>query len=250
MSDGVDLARRLVGELAGKGARAVVVTGSHARGEATVNSDLDLVVLGDGPSYLLEVREGRLIAQKWTTEAEARARFVDPGSVGSYVPGWRDSIVLHDPDGIAERLQQEALSWGWSLLGTRCDAWVAEQVTGLAEDVQKVVAALGSGNTLRAASRRNVLILRLPPVLAVHYRLLASSENALSHQLGLEVGTQWMQAQDVAFATAGEHLETSCAAALRLYRIAAGAAAVTLMERQRRVVAHALSFAEPYEHAS
>ena len=240
----------MVAELAGKGARAVVVTGSHARGEARDGSDLDLVVVGDGPSYLLEVREARLVAQKWTTEAESRARFLDPGSVGSHVPGWRDSIVLHDPDRIAARLKREALRWEWSLLGGRCDAWVAEQVTGLAEEVQKVAATLASGRTWRAATRRNVLVLRLPPILAVHYRLLGGSEDALRQRLGMHAGPEWIQTEALAFATAGESLEMSCAAALRLYRIAADAVAATLGERQRSVVEHALAFAAAHEHAS
>jgi predicted nucleotidyltransferase len=240
----------MVAELVGEGARAVVVTGSHARGEAREDSDLDLVVLGSGPRYRLEVIEGRLVAEKWTTEEECRARFSDPGSVGSHVPGWRDSIVLHDPEGLAERLKREALSWNWSLLGARCDAWVAEEVIGLAEEVEKVVGALGSGRTLRAAARRHVLALRLAPILAVHYRLLGGSEDALWHRLGVRIGPEWTQAQAVAFATGGERLEVSCAAALRLYRIAAESVTAILGERQRSVVGHALAIAAPHERAA
>lgn len=250
MTDGVDLARRMVAELTRKGARAVVVTGSYARGEAGKDSDLDLVIIGDGPSYLLEARAGRLVAQKWTSEAECRARFTDPGSVGSHVPGWRDSIVLHDPEGIATRLRREAQSWEWSSLGAGCDAWVAEEVTGLAEEVQKVVVALGSGRTLRAAARRDVLVLRLAPVLAVHYRLLGGSEEALLERLGVRIGPAWTQAQAAAFATAGENLEASCAAALRLYRIAAESVAPILGERQRGVIEHALAIAAPYDRSA
>jgi predicted nucleotidyltransferase len=240
----------MVAELAARGARAVVVTGSHARGEAGEGSDLDLVVVGDGPSYLLEVREDRLVTQKWTTEAECRARFLDPSSAGSYVPGWRDAVVLHDPHGIAEQLKREALSWEWTLLGTACDAWVAEEITRLAEEAQKVADALGSGRTLRAAARRAVLVLRLAPLLAAHYRLLTGSEDALWHQLGARIGPEWTRAQAAAFATEGESLEASCGAALRLYRTAAEAVAASLDDRQRSVVAHALALAAPYERAA
>jgi predicted nucleotidyltransferase len=240
----------MVAELAARGARAVVVTGSHARGEAGGGSDLDLVVVGDGPGYLLEVREGVLVTQKWTTEAECRGRFLDPSTAGSYVPGWREALVLHDPYGIAEQLKREALSWEWMSLGTACDAWVAEEVTRLAEEVQKVAGALGSGRTLRAGARRAVLVLRLPPLLAAHYRLLNGSEDALWQQLGTRLGPEWTQAQAAAFATEGEGLEASCAAALRLYRIAAEAVAETLEEAQQDVVAHALALAAPYERAA
>ncbi|MGH3427651.1 MAG: nucleotidyltransferase family protein, partial [Mycobacteriales bacterium] len=82
MSDAHDLARRLIPELVERGALAVAITGSHARGDATDRSDLDLMVVGDGPDYLLEMREGVLVAQAWASEPEHRAQMSDPGRVG------------------------------------------------------------------------------------------------------------------------------------------------------------------------
>jgi hypothetical protein len=115
--------------------------------------------------------------------------------------------------------------------------------------VQKVADALESGRTLRAAARRDVLVLRLAPVLAVHHRLLDGSEDAFRHRLGVRIGPEWMEAQAVAFAIGGESLEASCGAALRLYRIAAESVGALLGERQRGVVDHALAIAAAYEPA-
>jgi predicted nucleotidyltransferase len=44
------LCRRAAAELTAQRAQAVVLTGSHARGVATPESDVDLVVIGSGPS--------------------------------------------------------------------------------------------------------------------------------------------------------------------------------------------------------
>lgn len=118
----LELARGTVPELVQQGAEVVAVTGSQARGDATSGSDVDLIVIGDGPRYLPEIRDGVLLAQGWSTEAEQRRRLEDPGEVGTHVPGWREALLLHDPDGIGARLKQEALDWSWERLGDRCVA--------------------------------------------------------------------------------------------------------------------------------
>jgi predicted nucleotidyltransferase len=173
------VAERLVPALTARGATAVVLTGSVARGEATNRSDLDLVIVGDGPGYLLRIEDGVLVSESWATEDAHRARFGSPREVGSSIPGWREASVLHDPDGAAARLREEALSWTWEELGASADEWVAEELTGFVEEVQKLAGALAEGRTLTAAAQRDTLALRLAPILAVHHRLLHGSENAL-----------------------------------------------------------------------
>jgi hypothetical protein len=236
-----DLAERLAPEMVERGALAVVLTGSHARGDATEASDLDLIGVGDGPAYLLEVREGVLVAQSWASEHEHGARMGRPGQIGSAVPGWREAVILHDSAGIAAGLQRGALDWTWGPHAERCDAWVAEQVAGLAEEVGKLAAALDHrGRTLMAAVQRDLLALRLAPVLAVHLRLLYGSENVLWERVGGLMGGEWRAAQAAAFGTGGQSFAESCAAAFRLYRLAADRVASLLDGRQAAVVAGAL----------
>jgi hypothetical protein len=238
-----DLAGRLVPELVERGARAVALTGSHAPGDATAASDLDLIVVGDGPAYLLEVHEGVLVAQAWASELEHRARLTRPGQVGSAVPGWRQAVILHDPHGTAAQLQREATDWTWEPHAEECDAWVAEEVTGLAEEVHKFAAALEAGRTLTAAVQRDLLALRLAPILAVRLRLLYGSENLLWDRVGELIGADWRAAQAAAFSTGGESFEESCAAALRLYRMAAEWVVPLLDGRQATVIDGALGVA-------
>jgi len=77
MSGTVGLAEQLVSELVDSGATAVALTGSYARGDPTTNSDLDLMIVGEGQSNLT-VRVGVLVAQSWASEDEYRGRFLDP----------------------------------------------------------------------------------------------------------------------------------------------------------------------------
>lgn len=79
---------------------------------------------------------------------------------------------------------------------------------------------------LTAAVQRDLLALRLASILAVHHRLLYGSENILWEQVGERMSEEWRRAQAAAFNTAGESLETSCAAALRLFRLATDSVAI------------------------
>jgi predicted nucleotidyltransferase len=228
-----------VPELAGRGATAVVLTGSHARGDATARSDLDLVVVGEGPSYLLRLCEDVLVAESWATEDAHRARFGSPSDVGSSVPGWREAHILYDAEGAAGRLKDEAQRWRWDDLGDRLDAWVTEALVGLAEEAQKLVASLELGRSLTAAVQRDILALRLAPILGVHHRLLYGTENVLWEQVGERMGEEWRRAQAAAFGLDGESFGASCAAALRLFQLAADSVVSLLDERQAAVVGHA-----------
>ncbi|HEV2745545.1 MAG TPA: hypothetical protein VGV91_20495 [Rubrobacter sp.] len=56
---------------------------------------------------------------------------------------------------------------------------MAEEITSLAEEVHKLVAALRDGHRTVAAVQRSVLALRPAQVLGVHRRILYGSENRL-----------------------------------------------------------------------
>ncbi len=235
----------LVDELAARGARAVWLAGSHARGDASTHSDIDVGVIaerqGAGPGYRLDRRGGHLVSVAWTTAAATRASFADPAVLGGAVPGWRGAVLLHDPDGIGAALRDEARAWRWDDVAAACDRWVAEQVTGYAEEVQKLVAALERGATLAVAVQRNVLALRLARILAVHRRILYDTENVLWDRVATTEGEAWSARQHAALAVGGESLAASAGAALALYAQVAATVDSLLDARQGAVVKHALS---------
>lgn len=241
------LCAQLSVEMAGRGATAVALTGSHARGDATATSDLDLIVVGDGPEYRLEVRDGILVSQMWASEEVHRTRLRSPGEAGWSVPGWREAVILYDARGVAAALKDDALDWSWDQLRPGADEWVAEQLAGFAEEAHKLVAALDQRRPLAAAVQRNVLALRMAPILAVHHRLLYGSENRLWERVGELMGAEWREAQASALALGGERLEISCAAALRLFRLACACAEGLLDNGRAAVVRHALATAAPHD---
>ena len=235
------VARRAADELAENGARAVVLVGSHSRGDAGPVSDVDLLATGN-ESYLprLERRDGFLISVSMQPHEVHQESFEQPELICTAVPGWRDALILHDPEGLSESLIREAREWSWGPLERRCDEWVAEKITGYAEEVFKLVAALGNYCRSTAAVQRSLLAMHLAPVLAVHHRILYGSENRLWDLLSEELGEEWTVSQSAALGLGGESFEESCAAALNLYGLAAAEVAHLMDRRQREVVGSAL----------
>jgi predicted nucleotidyltransferase len=234
------LVGRLARSIVKGGAQAVALVGSRATGEAAADSDLDLAVVGDGPRYRLEIHEGVLVSLGWATAEEQRRRLYDPAYLAMHVPGWRDAIVLCDPDGVAEEIKEEAIAWRWTLVDERCDHWVAETLTGYAEEVHKLRSGLRRRDRTTAAVQRSVLALHLARIIAIRRRILFGSENRLWELVARDLGAAWSDAQSAALAIGGESLEASSEAAVRLFELAVDEVRPLLDRRQRAVVDHAL----------
>lgn len=243
------IGRSVARDLAANGARAVAITGSHVRGDAHAYSDIDLIVVvqrrpaaDDDRGWLRRSRivRGHLVTLCVHTPAIARADMRHPQFATTYVPGWREAIILHDPDGIAAKLQREAVAWTWETIAAAADARVAEHITGLAEEVHKLAGLLGTTNAHGAAVQRSVLALQLAGLLALRHRILYSSENDLWNLVAVRMGERWASTQAAALSESGETLDASCRAALRLYALAAAEARPLLDRHQRAVVDAAL----------
>jgi hypothetical protein len=177
------------------------------------------------------------------TPRGVRAGFHDPARLTTHVPGWRGAVILADLRGVAARLQGEARRWSWDLVAAKCDDWAAEQVTGWAEEVHKLVAAMAEGQTHHAAAQRSVLAVHLASLMAVQRRILFGTDNVLWSLVAAEMAEPWATAQGAALSEGRESLDASCRAALQLYAIAAGEVWPLLDRRQRAVVAHACAIA-------
>jgi hypothetical protein len=237
------IARDVAGDLASDGAEAVVLVGSYARGNAGPHSDLDVLAVGEEVPYRPEIRNGLLVAVTARPIGAYRGAFENPQSLGTDVPGWREALVLHDPEGLAASLIHEAKAWSWEPLESRCDVWVAEGITGLAEEVHKLVAALRRGNRSTAAVQRSILAVQLAPILAIHHRILYGSENRLWDLVSDAMGEEWRETQSSALGLDGEPFWKTCAATLRLYGLAADETRSLFDGRQERVVSRACELA-------
>jgi hypothetical protein len=233
------VARAVALEYRRRGAAAVVLGGSWARGDAHRASDLDLWVFGCGHGTDVRWREPFVVVVDRRSAAEERRRLRNPPTVGGSVPGWRTAVPLYDPRGVARRLAAEARRFRWAPIAARCDRWVAGQLVAWAEEAVKLVRALASGDAATAAVQRNLLVDALAFVMAIRRRRFWGSENRSWERIGRSVGGRWATAQRRALGIPSGSLAASCRAALALYSLTAADAAELLRPEQRAIVAHA-----------
>lgn len=235
----MEVAQGVAKEAAAEGAEAVVLMWSWVRGDAHPESDVDICVVGRGTGCRLQRSGGLLVAISWQSAEEVREEFRTPGHVGGAVPAWRNAMILYDPKGIAREVQREARAWSWKSITQACDAWVAEELTGWAEEAHKLVANLHLGRPWAAGVQRSLLAIYIAPILGVHHRILYDTESRLWDLVGERMGERWRRAQAAALGSGGETFQQTCAAALELYALAASKSEHLLNARQRAVVAHA-----------
>ena len=237
-----------------EGAIAVVLAGSQVRGDAHPHSDIDVIAIvrsvvppaqRTGALVPYRVRGGTLVAIACETPASVRSAFRSPEHAPTFVPGWREAIVLADPHGIAARLKRQAERWTWDKIAPACDEHVARSVTGLAEEVHKLAGLYAAGNVTAAAAQRSILAVWLAGVMAVHHRILFGTDNELWRLAGERMGSRWRRAQSAALSLSGESLAQSCRAALALYALAAAEVRPLLSREQRAVVAAACALRIP-----
>ena len=233
------VSRRLVKQ----GAEAVVLFGSRVRGDAYEESDIDIHAIGRGHEYGLERVQGFLISISWSTARQHRQAFTDPSKVGGIIPAWRNAVIIHDPKGTARALKEDAERWRWESLSRQTDRWVAEEITGWAEEVHRLIGNLQLGRTTAAAVQRSVLAIKMAPILAVHERILYDTENQLWTLVSARMGAKWAKLQSIALGEGNQSFEESCKAALQMFALVAQEAKHLLNRRQYLVVAHACEIA-------
>jgi hypothetical protein len=160
------------------------------------------------------------------------------------IPAWRNGTVLIDPAGEAARLKAAADAWDWSQIEEAAGSWVAEQVTGYAEEVHRLVGQATGGSPRMAAVIRSLLAIRMATVLAVHHRILYDSENRLWDLVAAAEGPLWTVIQDDALTLTGSDPAAANRAALDLYTAVARRTAPLLDRDQSEVVGRALAVAE------
>ncbi len=241
--DVMRVSRKVVRELVSNGAEAVMMVGSHVRGDAYGESDVDICAIGRGRSYSLRRADGFLVSISWSTAKSWRRKLREPSEAGGAVPALRSAIILHDPRGVAVALKREAAEWTWDVLGKHREAWVADEFTGWAEEVHRLIGNIELGRPWAAAIQRSLLAVRLAPVLAVHHRILYDTENQLWDLVGKEMRGTWPRKQSAAFGIGGQTFAETCIAALELFILAAEEIGPVLNRQQREVVRHACAIA-------
>jgi len=229
-----------------QGAKATLLTGSHARGEARPESDIDVFAVGDGPREHIEIVDGRAISVHWFAPEQARQRIQSPPHAIVSVAGWADAVVVDDPVGVGAELQREARAWSWERIEAEADAFAVDELVGWAEWVHKLIAALQSERMLDAAAITNDTALRLGRVVAIRCRVSARSENGLWEAIVKTAPLDCGEALREALRGDDEDLRTAARGAFRLFQCVARDVAELLDERESAIVDHARSAADAW----
>jgi predicted nucleotidyltransferase len=244
------LTERVSRRLLEQGARATLLTGSHARGQARDDSDIDVFAVGDGPRERVEVIDGRTVSVHWYTPEEARQRITSPGTAIVSVCGWRDAVVIDDPVGVGAELQREAREWSWDRVASEADAYVADVLVGRAEWVHKLVSALRDERRLDAAAVAAETAIAVGRMIAINVRLVAQSENGLWPAIVDAAPPEWGEPLAQALRGGDEDLETAARAALLLYGRVARDLRDLFDENEWAIVEHALGAADSWPEES
>jgi len=246
--------RDLVTELRTPAVVAFALTGSMARGEATRYSDVDLLRFTLTPAeaeyerYTLLMRDEWLVSLSTATIAAKRTELSQPAAALFAVAGLRQMRILDDPLGVLAQLQSEAQAFNWRQLQAVADTHVSETVLGVAEEVCKVLGALKRQDESAAAYGTLGLVNGLTRAMAIHKRLLITSENTYFAQVQETMGSEseWARLFRLvagldAGAPATAPFESRARAGLVLYRETVAQMRHLLPERHVPVVDMALA---------
>lgn len=132
---------------------ALGLTGSYARGQAGVYSDVDLLrFVAQEPQrerehYRLWQVDGRLVSVSTTTLATKRAELMRPQTVIWAVGGLRQMRILADRAGALAALVAEARAFPWTpALRAAAAEHASETLADLAEEAQKALGARERGD--------------------------------------------------------------------------------------------------------
>ena len=231
------LAERIAKEYAARGATAVLLSGSWARGNARRNSDVDLWVLGRRTSRKTTLRRGFLVSVRKSTAASELRDMRKPGHAGQVVLAWREAIPLFDRNGVAARLLRHAWAFRWSTIAHAADRFVASQLVEWSEEAIKLTRLMADGARETAGVQRNHLANSMAELMAVQLRLLYR-ETSLWEEVGARMDPGWHEAQRTALTVAGPSFGVSCEAALELYRLTARSAQRCFTAPERTLIAH------------
>lgn len=182
---------QLVAEIDSDNVRAIALVGSHARGDATAYSDIDIkcfVRTLPPKVYTLLPRDGRLISLSSITLEESHASLRQPQSAIWAVPGFRQAKILLDKDGAVAQLQAEANAFQWQPLQPAADAFASDTMMGYAEEVTKIIGGLVKGSESTIFYGTLGLSHGMISAVAVQRGILITSENSYYEQVQATVG--------------------------------------------------------------
>ncbi|MEZ4713332.1 MAG: nucleotidyltransferase domain-containing protein [Caldilineaceae bacterium] len=191
----------------GPGVRAIVLLGSHARGDAGPYSDVDLQRLVDdapgalpsGDSHLID---GHLVVVGTVTPAAVEAWFSEPQQATNMMAGLQPARVLIDRDNYFAQIQSRARNFRWDdAMQAKANAYASEQMVGWIEEAHKALQGLMYDDVGRMLLGRFGLSWGLLGLVKVQRGIMLTTENEMLARVIESVGvdTEWARLCRTAF---------------------------------------------------
>jgi hypothetical protein len=193
--------------------RAIVLMGSHARGEAGPHSDIDLVRFvdesaGDLPGQGSHLIDGALVVVSNAAPERVERWFTIPAEAVKTIVGLRQARSLIDRAGYFAVIQARAQAFVWiSELQVQADREASEAMVGWIEEAHKGLEGLRRQDPGRLLNGLFGLSYGLSNVMGLHLGVLLSGDNGFYDEVAGAVGldTPWTHLRAVAFGVAEVH---------------------------------------------
>jgi hypothetical protein len=224
----------LIQEFDGPHVQALVLLGSHARGDAGPFSDIDLLRLvdeslaslpGDG-SHLMN---GCLVVASTAGPRAVEEWFTQPEPATRTIAGLRAGHALLDRQSAFATIQARAKAFTWdSTMQRRANVYASGQMVGWIEEVHKGLEGLRRGDIGRLLTARFGLSWGLSGLVTVQKGVLLTGDNDFYTAVAEVIGpdSPWVRQRRTAFGLENEDgrtpsLREQVMAGLRLYGLTA-----------------------------
>ncbi|VVO74123.1 hypothetical protein PS838_01454 [Pseudomonas fluorescens] len=205
----------------------LMLVGSFARGDAKKFSDIDIILISNEPSDLVQKilrYEGRLLIINGVSEASIEEVFTNPLSACRYLRGLRAAIPLTDPFGIIRHLKGRSLSFQWDrTMKKKAARYISSEMVGWLEEVHKGLDGLACKDTGRLLQSIHGCSWGLLRVMQIHLRVLEISDNTVVMDVSRTLGdaSEWSKLLKVAIGLDENDLPSRVRAGLHLYLLTA-----------------------------
>lgn len=214
--------------------QALVLMGSHARGDAGPYSDVDLVrFVAEGQAELTgagsHLIAGSLVVVSNVTPSQVEPWFSEPAQAVNTIAGLRTGHALLDRHATFAKLQARAHAFVWTeTLQEKADLWASAQMVGWIEEVHKGLEGLRRHDPGRLLNANFGLSWGLSNIMKVQQGVMIAGDNSFFNAVAAAVGVDslWSQLHAIAFGVADVHgrppsLRERVVAGLHLYCVTA-----------------------------
>ena len=241
--------RALARRFDGPSIEAIALMGSHARGDAGLYSDIDLLRLvaegdGDAPGAGSHLIDDSLVVVSNATPSTVARWFVEPDEASAVIAGLRQGIALFDEKSRFTDIQERARAFQWdAAMQAKANALAGEQMVGWIEEAHKGVEGLRRNDIGRMLHGRFGLSWGLSRVMQLYRGILIEGDNdfyeALVNSMGQD--SEWTRLRATAYGLDGPDKEPptirqSVVAGLQLYVLTADMLETDLMPEHREMV--------------